>query len=278
MADVLEAALTPSPPAKRWDRPLGMPPSIENRSPDELNIDDAYQRSIDTGPSRALIQKIAKGWDWRMCLPLVVSKRDDGSLWVLDGQHRLAAAKLRGDIPYLPCCVSIYGGIQAEASMFVAMNRARRAINRLDDFHAAIAGGDNDALIVAQMVEAAGFTISRKTGSAAWAPGEVAFTSAINSIRRKHGERVCRVALEMMAQAFPGQRLSAGSSIFTAICRIIVNPPRDLDQACLAKALQAFDMAGWSSFLAAIKGGDTRAQRLREVLLLAYEDTRLARA
>lgn len=277
MTDVIEAALAGDPPSrKRWDKPLGMPPSIENRSPDELNIDDAYQRSIDTGPSRSLIQKIAKAWDWRMCLPLVVSKREDGSLWVLDGQHRLAAARVRGDIPYLPCCVSVYGGIQAEAAMFVAMNRARRAINRLDDFHAAIAGGDNDALIVAQMVESVGFTVSRKTGSAAWAPGEVAFTSAINSTRRKHGERICRVALEMMAEAFPGQRLSAGSSIFTALCRMMVNPAKPLDQARLAKAVQAFDMAGWSSFLSSIKGGDTRAQRLREVLLLAYDDVEAA--
>jgi hypothetical protein len=114
MAAVVESALSGEAPArKNWSKPLGMPPSIENRSPDELNIDDAYQRSIDTGPSRSLIQKIAKGWDWRMCLPLVVSKREDGSLWVLDGQHRLAAAKVRGDIPYLPCCVSVYGGIQA---------------------------------------------------------------------------------------------------------------------------------------------------------------------
>ena len=72
---------------RKWPAAQGMPPSIENRNPSELNLDDSYQRSTENGASQALIRKIAMGWDWRMCLPLVVSKRDDGSLWVIDGQH-----------------------------------------------------------------------------------------------------------------------------------------------------------------------------------------------
>ncbi|QUT04822.1 hypothetical protein KFK14_17550 [Sphingobium phenoxybenzoativorans] len=252
--------------------PLGMPPSIENRNPAELNIDDGYQRSIDTGPSKALIERIARSWDWRMCLPLVVSKRDDGSLWVIDGQHRHAAAMLRGDISYLPCCVGVYGSVADEAAMFVAMNRARRAINRLDDFHAAQAGGDAEALQIAELIEAAGFTVSRKTGVASWVPGEVAFTSAIGAVLRKHGAAVVSQALDMMAKAFPGERLVAGSPVFTALCRILVRPPDNFDPERLAAGLRTFDMKGWASFLAQAKGGDERAQRLRETLLMAYDD------
>jgi len=52
----------------------------------------------------------------------------------------------------------------------------------------------------------------------------------------------------------------------------MVSPPLGFDETRLAKAVQSFDMAGWASFLASIKGGDTRAQRLREVLMLAYDD------
>ena len=257
--------------ASKFPTPIGRPPSIENRVPGELEIDDTYQRSIDTGPSRALIDRIARGWDWRMCLPLVVSNRS-GVLYVIDGQHRLAAAKLRGDIPFLPCCVAVFDSVADEAALFVAMNRARRAINRLDDFHAAQAGGDADAQAIAALIESVGFTVSRKTGSGAWAPGEVAFTSAIAKVRRRYGEEMARDALQMMADAFPAERLVAGSSVFTAICAVLTAPPEGFDRERLFKALLTFDMKGWASFLDNSRGGTDRAKHLREMLLAAYDD------
>jgi len=266
------AVPTTDPDARKWPTQKGMPPSIENRHPNELNVDDSYQRSIDTGPSRALIKRIAMGWDWRKCLPLVVSKRDDGSLFVIDGQHRLAAAQLRGDVQFLPCCVAVYADVADEAAMFVEMNRERRAINRLDDFHAAQAGADPDALAIAEMVRSVGFTVSRRTGSASWAPGEVAFTTAIGKVRRRHGEALARQALELMSIAFAGQRLSAGSSVYTATCAILAAPPAGFNRDRMLKALGLFDMAGWSSFLSQTDGGSNRHAALRDMLLAAYEE------
>jgi len=269
----LHRALTvpePTTATRKWPPEKGTPPSIDQRRPHELKIDDSYQRSIDTGPSRALIRRIAHGWDWRMFMPLVVSKRDDG-LYVIDGQHRRAAAMLRGDIPWLPCCVNVYASVAEEAAMFVAINRARRAMNRLDDFHAAQAGADPDAVAITAMVEAVGFSISRRTGSASWAPGEVAFTSAIAKARRR-SDTIPQEALRMMAEAFPGQRLVAGSSIFSATCSVLFDPPDDFDRGRLLLALKTFDMAGWASFLSDAKGGTDRAKSLRDMLLAAYAD------
>jgi hypothetical protein len=232
---------------KGWPKPIGMPPSVENRHPGELNLDDSYQRSTDNGASKALIAKIARNWDWRMCLPLVVSKRDDGSLWVIDGQHRLAAARLRDDIQFLPCCVGVYGTVADEAAMFVAMNRARKPMNRLDDFHAAIASADGDAIHIAKLITDAGFTVSRKTGSQSWLPGEIAFTSAIMNVQRKHGDRVCTDALRIMAEAWPGQVLNAGSSMFTALTKLATNPPHGYDPDRMFRALRARSQREWAS-------------------------------
>lgn len=258
---------------RRFSKPLGMPPSIENRHPDELKLDDSYQRSTDNGASQSLIKRIANGWDWRMCLPLVVSKRDDGSLWVLDGQHRLAAAKLRGDIPFMPCCVSVYGSVADEAAMFVAMNRSRKPMNRLDDFHAAIASGDSDAIEIARLITDAGFSVSRKTGSQSWRPGEVAFTSAIAKVLRKHGAIICADALGTMKRAWPDQVLNAGSSMFTALTKLALNPPEGFEPERMFRALQVRDQREWASFLNETKGGgDERAHALKQVLLMAYEE------
>jgi hypothetical protein len=274
-----KTAVSISPPAKsestprKWPKAIGNPPSVENRSPDELHLDDSYQRSTDNGASRALIKKIAHGWDWRMCLPLVVSKRDDGSLWVIDGQHRLAAARLRGDIPFMPCVVGIYGSVADEAAMFVAMNRARKPMNRLDDFHAAIASGDDEAIEIAKLITDAGFTVSRKTGSQSWVPGEVAFTSAIAKVLRKHGATPCAAALATMAEAFPGEVLNAGASMFTALTKLSLNPPDGYDPDRMFRALLTRNQREWASFLNEHKGGsDDRAAQLRQVLLMAYEE------
>ena len=260
-------------PAKKWPVAKGNPPSVENRSPTELRLDDSYQRSTDNGASRALIKRIATGWDWRMCLPLVVSKRDDGSLWVIDGQHRLAAALLRGDIPFLPCVIGVYGSVADEAAMFVAMNRARKPMNRLDDFHAALASGDSDAIEVAKLITDAGFTVSRKTGSQSWVSGEVAFTSAIAKVLRKHGPTVCALALTTMAEAFPGEVLNAGSSMFLALTKLSISPPDGFDHDRMFRALLKRNQREWASFLNEVKGGgDERGLQLRKVLLMAYEE------
>jgi hypothetical protein len=68
--------------------------------------------------------------------------------------------------------------------MFVAANRARRAINRLDDFHAALVAGDEDASEVRDIIERAGLTVARRTGSQSWLAGEVAFTSSVQTVLR----------------------------------------------------------------------------------------------
>lgn len=258
--------------SKSWPPAKGMPPSIENRNPAELNLDDSYQRSTDNHASQNLIRKIAHGWDWRMCLPLVVSKRDDGSLWVIDGQHRLAGAKLRGDIPFLPCCVSIYGSVADEAAMFVAMNRTRKPMNRLDDFHAAIASGDAEAIEIAKLITDAGFTVSRRTGSQSWVAGEVAFTSSIARVLRKHGPKPCAYALMAMAEAFPDEVLSAGASMFMALTKLVISPPADFDPDRLFRALLKQNQQYWADFVSSVKGGEDRAVKMRDALLMAYED------
>jgi len=255
-----------------FNQAVGLPPSIEMRHPSELRVDDSYQRSIDTGPSRKLIAGMARDWDWRLCVPLMVSRREDG-LYVIDGQHRLAAANMRGDIPFLPCCISTYDGPADEARMFVAANRSRRAVNHLDDFHAAIVANNDDAIEINNLVVGAGLRVSRKTGKTSWIPGEVTFTAAIARVLRRHGEGVVSWSLRLIAEEFKGQVLSNGSSVFTALCMLRIAPPDDaLDEARLRAALRAYDMQGWGTFLNGCKGGDDRRRAMREAILMAYAD------
>jgi hypothetical protein len=181
--------------------PIGKMPSIEWVHTAELTVDQSYQRSIDNEGFLRLIASIAANFDWRLCAPLVVSRRPDGSKIIIDGQHRWAAAVRRGDLLQLPCCLFTYDNPEDEARMFIVANRARKPMNRLDDFHAALAAADEDAVEIQRLVTEAGLTMARNTSSSAWKAGEVAFTSSIAAALRRQGPAVVSAALTSIAEA-----------------------------------------------------------------------------
>lgn len=119
----------------------GRRPSLMNCTIGELRVDASYQRSIDNGKSRALIRKIARTWDWSLFQLLVVSRRPDGELYIVDGQHRWEAARLRRDLYDLPCSVYDFASVGDEATAFVALNQERKPLGALDLFKAAVEGG-----------------------------------------------------------------------------------------------------------------------------------------
>lgn len=248
---------------------VGRMPSIEWVLTPELSVDLSYQRSIDNAGSRRLIARIAAGFDWRLCMPLVVSRRADGSDVIIDGQHRWAAAMLRGDIPQLPCCRFTYASPEEEARMFILANRARKPINRLDDFYAALVAGDEDAHEIRRLVTEAGLRMARNTSSSAWKPGEVAFTSSIATALRRHGEVVVSEVLTCLAEAFKEQALIQGASLFGALVRIFVRSPEGFDPDKLDRALRTRSVTEWGQFVHDQRGGDARTTVMEVEILKA---------
>lgn len=252
--------------------PVGSQPSIEWIHLDRLSIDSTYQRSTDNAASRRLIAGIAAKFDWRLCAPLVVSRRADDTMVIIDGQHRWMAVCRRTDIPQLPCCVFRYASIQEEARMFIVANRARRPINRLDDYYAALAAADDDALEIHDLVTSAGLSVARSTSAAAWRPGEIAFTSSIAHSIRRFGPAIASAALTDMAVAFPAQKLTHGGAIFGALVRILSQRTPDLDPDRLMAALQNRTADEWGAYAAGLTGGDLRAAALHDAIMTIYKN------
>jgi hypothetical protein len=220
-----------------------------------------------------LIASIAAKFDWRLCAPLVVSRRPAGGLIVIDGQHRTMAARKRGDVPQLPCCVFSYAGPEEEARMFIAANRARKPMNRLDDFHAALAAADEDALEIQALVTDAGLKVARNASSSSWRHCEIAFTATIATSIRKHGPAVVSAALTNMAVAFPTERLTHGGSIFLGLTKILGQPPEGFDPDQMFDVLKQRTVEQWGQIVVGLKGGDTRASVMRRAMLDAYAST-----
>jgi ParB-like nuclease domain len=257
---------------QRFAAPVGSQPSIEWIHLERLSVDDAYQRSTDNDASRRLIASISVKFDWRLCAPLVVSRRADDTLTIIDGQHRWMAACQRDDIPQLPCCIFRYENREEEARMFILANRARKPMNRLDDYYAALAAADEDALEMQQLVTDAGLRIARNTSSTAWQPGEIAFTSSIAKAIRRHGPAITSAVLTNMKEAFSGQKMAHGGAIFGGLVRIMSRPTTNFDPDRLLIALQTRTAHEWGSFASGFKSGDMRVLALHDAIMEVYNE------
>jgi len=204
----------------KMNPPLGRMPALQNLLPSELQIDAAYQRSIEGGDSQGLIRRIAQHWNWDLCQPLVVSRREDGGLFVIDGQHRLAAARLRGDIQQLPAVVVSYSRPEDEAASFVHLNQQRRPLGKLDLFKAAVASGDTVATAIVGAIEAAGLRVAPHSNHTGWKPGMVSNIAGIEASWKKHGPEVTAAALAIMAEAFAGQVLRYAGTVFPGVAQV----------------------------------------------------------
>jgi hypothetical protein len=203
--------------------PLGSLPVLQYCSPDQLLIDEAYQRSLEAANSQTLIRRIAMHWDWGLCQPLFVARRADAKLYVVDGQHRLEAAKLRGDIWQLPCVVTSFETSADEAAAFVALNQQRRPLSALDLFKAALAAGDFEASQILIAVEEASLSIATTSNNRDCAPGMIQNIAGLRNCYRVHGLQVLTAALDVLAQAYKGQVLRYAGTIFPGIVTIVAD-------------------------------------------------------
>lgn len=252
----------------------GTVPVLEIVPIDELSIDPSYQRSIENRASQKLIREIAQRWHWGLCQPLVVSARDEGaSLFVIDGQHRLEAARLRGDIDALPCVLVECDGAEEEAASFVQLNQNRRPLTALELFRAAIASGEEEAIAIAQAITAAGLSIAPHLTSVAWRPGMIGNIGGIERAWRQYGPEITVQALRILASAFDGEVIHYAGTIFPGIVALCANG----DTAGLVSLLRRRGQSHWRGLILRARADDPKlsygrasAQVLKRELDLVY--------
>lgn len=157
-----------------------------------LNVDSRYQRNFIENK----VKTLAANWSWVACGVIVVAKRPDGTYWVMDGQHRVVAAKRRADIMQLPCIVFSTADVKQEANGFLNANTGRKPVSSLDKFRASVAVEDETTVYVDALFKKLGITPSATTmkplsiKSVAW---------ALKSARTDRAvfERVITVAAEL---------------------------------------------------------------------------------
>lgn len=232
-------------------------PVLQYLQPGQLKVDPTYQRSIENGQSQNLIAKIAREWNWDLCQVLVVSRRGEEGMFVVDGQHRLQAAKLRSDIAQLPCVVATYASAQEEAAVFAKLNRQRTPLKPIDIFRAAVAGKDPEACRTMSLLSQAGLTLATSTNNVSQAPGAVSNIGGIREAQRIHGDKATVKALRILRLGFDGQVLRYAGTIFGGIAGTVGDATKSghgLSEAMLISTLHGATQEEWYRDIMAHKG------------------------
>lgn len=153
----------------RYGDILDRPPVFMWVDKDNLIIDEQYQREQNLvnrpGSESGHPAHIAKYWRWQAFTALVVGRREDGTMAVIDGGNRLRAARMRSDIKDLPCLVYDTDAV-SEANTFDDINTARTAPNTFDRLKNDEFRGVEYAILVRDVLSENGFKFAPpSTGS-----------------------------------------------------------------------------------------------------------------
>jgi hypothetical protein len=119
-----------------------------------LDIDPDVQRGLNP----AWVQELAERFEIDMVGTIAVSQRSNGQLFIVDGQHRHAAALAAGYDGTFDCSVFTGLTLPEEAGLFLALNN-RKVVNAIDKFRVRVVRGDEAAVALNDVITGRGWTI-----------------------------------------------------------------------------------------------------------------------
>lgn len=151
-------------------------------SPSQLTVDPRVQRT--EGVNGRRVKEIADNFNPCALGTITVWHKSDGTYAVIDGAHRMAAARQIGYGGEVP--VTVHTGITVEqaAELFLLINEfeSPSAVSR---FHARVIMRDKEAIAISEVAASHGWTITRSKR-----PGCIAAVDALTRVYRDGGGTV----------------------------------------------------------------------------------------
>ena len=183
-------------------RDPGPEPAMEWLPVDQLVIDPEYQREVNKTGRRA-IEQIAARFEWTKFGAVTVAPVSLGRFAIIDGQHRVTAAKLVG-IARVPCVIQALDRA-GQAAAFSAINGSVVKITPNAIYRAALAAGEGWAIAAERACKAAGCRLMTSNRSAAMKDaGEIYAVGMIRELIERHGEAAVTKALAAYRQSAYG--------------------------------------------------------------------------
>ena len=199
----------------------------------KLTVDPRLQRPLDETRVEGITNRI----NLHAIGQLTVSQRTDGTMVVLDGQHRLEALRRTNN-----------NGIHVDAKLFVGLARAEEAelfellnntkqLNKVDLFRVRVFGEEPVAITISGLLEHFGWRV--RTGAM---PGSLAAIGAYETIWRdpRNGPLVAREIIATVTAAWGNDTSGVNSVILRGLAYFFFRySNREIDPSRLATKLNA---------------------------------------
>lgn len=175
---------------------------------------NSYQREMGRNSARR-VARIAQGFDWSQFGALTVCQV--GEVYeVIDGQHRAAAARLRG-IGRVPAIV-----VRGEGAVaFLGLNRDRAHLDAAQLYHAELVAGAREAVAIAAILDRLGIVVPRSSSQRALPPLATRAVGVLRQEMRARGADVLAGALWVLVEAWRDQAGALSADLIRALARVV---------------------------------------------------------
>ena len=172
-----------------------------------------YQRNL----SQTHIAKAAANFDLCQINPVKVSRRD-GINYVFNGQHTIEIVALVSGSRDTPVWCMIYDELvyEQEADIFANQQKFVKPLNPYEVFVANIEAGNDDQLIIRDLVESYGLELGPTK-----APCVICAVSTIERIYKKYGYHVLNRVLRLCIGTWEGDTNSFSANILNALAKLV---------------------------------------------------------
>jgi len=158
-----------------------------------LKVDTIYQRD-GKDISQTNILDIARNFTWESFGAILVMRRKNGLMYVVDGQHRVEATKRRGDITEAPAIVFDSDGPIEEARAFYRRSTSIKPISSFTKFKARIASNENPETEIYEWLNRNGLQIAESSRA-----GCIRFPSSVVRTWKSNSE-ACMAAIKCQVE------------------------------------------------------------------------------
>lgn len=202
--------------------------TIEAVAISDLKFDQNYQRDI----RAQFVQEMAANYDPKVAGSIVCNRRGNGALYVIDGQHRTAAAKTAGETHML--AVVFEGLTKAQEAAMRVNGNVRQAEHPSERWRAKLAAGDPESNAIQALCGQYGTKINTTPTDSG-----INCVSTIEELyRRDNGELLGQV-FDIITRAWGSPSGAfARADVIKAIAHMLIVNGDEIDRARLVDVLQ----------------------------------------
>ncbi len=241
---------------------------------EDIQVDTSYQRPVKGGHKKIM----ADFNEDALGIPLV-GEREDGTLWVVDGQQRLTALK-KLNKKTVRAEVFNSKGPEHEAEIFKLVNLNRTKLTPGEMFKARLTSGDALAWSIKEVVEACGHVIATSSSGGGNSKYNTSkYVAGVNTLlhmatTKGQGIEAIRFALKTVGAAWPEDRFGVNNNVLAALGNFYSKQKGEVDSERLVSRLQLTNPVKLLYKASSMSTGNNKVHDLVDLIEEAYRKRR----